>query len=64
MTAIVPARITKLRNVTKVEGDVAILICVAEGVPNPHMVFHKAGSPLAYKEGDNVSVACMKVGDR
>ena len=56
ITILVPARVTELKNMTTNEGDTATLTCIADGIPPPHMTFHKVGSPFEFKEGDNVSV--------
>ena len=47
----------ELKNMTKPEGESETLTCIADGNPPPHMVFHKVGSPIAFEEGDNVSVS-------
>jgi len=52
----VPAKVVELKNMTRPEGESETLTCIAEGNPTPHMVFHKVGSPIAFEEGDNVSI--------
>uniref|UniRef100_A0AAY4D436 Neural cell adhesion molecule 2 n=1 Tax=Denticeps clupeoides TaxID=299321 RepID=A0AAY4D436_9TELE len=48
----VPPHITKLRNVTAVEGSAAVISCKAEGEPLPEISWRRASDGHSFTDGD------------
>lgn len=56
---VVQPHITKLRNVTAVEGSAAMISCKAEGEPLPEISWRRASDGQSFSDGDKVPLVFL-----
>jgi len=56
----VQPHITKLRNVTAVEGSAAMISCKAEGEPLPEISWRRASDGHSFSDGDKVQYDALR----